>query len=238
MTSSFDHSLNKQKKPLFIFDIDSTLFNVSPRNQAIFDLFYSTTSEEKRDLLKLSSKTKLTPKDWGLEPFLNILNSENSMLKKEVMDFWRLHFFAGTFLHADQPYPKALEWVKKLAERGGLIFYLTGRDDHRMRQGTLEQLKYWGFPLDEDKHLITKPQKGLKDGPYKREALKNIINKHSEHDLFFFDNEPAVLEHCLFPEKENYKLIYIESTHSNRSTPDPSWAKINAFSYDEILKGL
>jgi hypothetical protein len=242
LTSSFDHALNKQKKPVFVFDIDSTLFNVSPRNQAIFDLFYSTRKQKDKDMLKLSSKIKLTPQDWGLRPFLDPLISadenEIEMLKKSTMSFWRKHFFAGTFLHSDQPYPEALNWVKKLASRGAHILYVTGRDDHRMRKGTLAQLKHWGFTLKKDEDLITKPQKGLEDGPYKREALLNLLKKYEGHDLFFLDNEPAVLDHCIFPEHPNYKLIFIESTHSNRSKPKRNWAKLNAFEYHKILEAL
>jgi len=238
LISSFDHALNEQKKPLFVFDLDSTIFNVSPRNQAIFDLFRSLHMKNNEELLKFNSSHKLTAHDWGLDPYTEHLGGTDSMLGKEAIRFWRKHFFAGTYLHADKPYPYAIQWIKKLAEKGAVIRYLTGRDNHRMRTGSLAQLKHWSLPLKEDMHLITKPQKGLKDGPYKREALEKLISEFKDSKIFFLDNEPAVLDHCLFPEHENYKIIYIESTHSSRSKPQPEWASLNAFQYEQLYKKL
>jgi hypothetical protein len=238
LISSFDHALNEQKKPLFVFDIDSTIFNVSPRNQAIFDLFRTLNMKKNEELLKFDPKLKLTAEDWGLDPYTDHLGGEDSLLRKKALKFWRKHFFAGTFLHTDKPYPYATQWIKKLAERGASIKYLTGRDNHRMRTGTLAQLKHWGLPLIKDSDLITKPQKGLKDGPYKRDALKKLIGDFKGSKIFFLDNEPAVLDHCLFPEEKNYKIIYIESTHSSRSTPQSDWVTLNAFEYESLFNNF
>lgn len=238
LTSSFDQALNEQKKPLFVFDLDSTVFNVSPRNQAIFDLFRTLNMKNHEELLKFNSKHKLTAHDWGLEPYTDHLGGEEALLRKEALRFWRKHFFSGTFLHADKPYPFALEWIKKLAQKGAHIKYLTGRDNHRMRVGSLAQLKHWSLPLAQDSDLITKPQKGMKDGPYKRNALQKLIEDFQGSKIFFLDNEPAVLDHCVFQEEKNYKLIFIESTHSSRSKPQPDWAKISAFEYEHYFQKL
>jgi len=218
------------------FDIDSTIFNVSPRNQAIFDLFLALNIKKHEELLKFDSKTKLTAYDWGLDPYIEQLGGKNAELHKQAARFWRTHFFAGTFLNSDTPYPYAVEWVKKLASKGAYIKYLTGRDDHRMRAGTLAQLKHWQLPLVQDNDLITKPSKGMQDGPYKRNALEKLINDFSESKVFFLDNEPAVINHCLFPDKTNYQVVFIESTHSRRSTPQKDWAKVHAFEYEKIFQ--
>jgi len=238
LISSFDHALNEQKKPLFVFDLDSTIFNVSPRNQAIFDLFRHLNMKNNEELLRFDSKIKLTAQDWGLDPYTEHLGGKDSLLTIQALKFWRKHFFSGTFLPTDKPYPYAVEWVKKLAEKGATIRYLTGRDNHRMRAGSLFQLKHWGLPLVNDSDLITKPQKGLKDGPYKRAALEKLISEFKDSKLFFFDNEPAVIDHCLFPDQKNYRVIYIESTHSRRSKPQPDWLKLNAFTYHQLLEKL
>jgi len=238
LISSFDQALNEQKKPLFVFDIDSTIFNVSPRNQAIFDLFMALNIKKHEELPKFASKIRLTAYDWGLDPYIEQLGGKDSKLQKQVASFWRTHFFAGTFLHSDTPYPYAVEWIKKLAAKGAHIKYLTGRDDHRMRAGTLAQLNHWGLPLVQDSDLITKPNKGMKDGPYKREALEKLLNDYSGSKIFFLDNEPAVIDHCLFPENQNYKVVFIESTHSSRSTPQEEWAKVHAFDYEKIFHNI
>jgi len=238
LISSFDQALNEQKKPLFVFDLDSTIFNVSPRNQAIFDLYLSLNIKNNEELLKFNSKTKLTAQDWGLDPYTDLLGGPESLLRKQAIIFWRKHFFAGTFLPTDRPYPYAVESIKKMADRGAHIKYLTGRDNFRMREGSLAQLKHWGLPLKKDSDLITKPHKGMSDGPYKKEALEGLLNCFHDSKVFFLDNEPAVIDHCLFPNVERYKVVYIESTHSHRSAPRKDWAHLDAFKYQSVFEGI
>lgn len=237
LISRLDQALNGQNKLTIVLDIDSTLFNVSPRNQAIFDLFCSIYGL-KHDLLpKLSSNYRLSAKDWGLAPYTNLIK-DNEELKKSAVSFWKTHFFAGTFLESDRPYPSVIELIKLLHKKGAVVMYLTGRDDFRMRAGTLDQLKHWNLPLEKDSDLITKPHKGMNDGSYKRDALLKISKDFPSSKVMFFDNEPAVLEHCLFPEDKNYTPVFIDSTHSSRSKPHSDWITVNAFEYEKILLRL
>jgi hypothetical protein len=228
LISRLDKALNQQKSITLIFDIDSTIFDVTPRNQEILNLFLHT----KEDIRK---NYTLKAFDWGIERFLKDIDSEK--IKKHAKLFWSRHFFSGTFLNSDRPYPMAIESIKGLKDLGCEILYLTGRDSYRMREGTLKQLKHWKLPLNSDKDLITKPDKTLKDGPYKSEAIEKIIKtKSKKTEFLFFDNEPVVIDHCQFLDFENYEAFFIESTHSNRMSPKSSWSKISVESYPQIFE--
>lgn len=244
LISRLDHAINGEKNAVCVFDIDSTIFNVSPRNQDIFDLFCSIYSSQHPILHKLSSNIRLKYTDWGLEPYISTIQNlsapleSRSELKNLARSFWKKHFFAGTFLHSDEPYKGVERFIHWLHQKGAQILYLTGRDDHRMRQGTLLQLKHWNLPLENDNDLITKPHKGLIDGNYKSSELKKIFNLFPDHPLFFFDNEPSVFEHCTFPSQPHYTPVFIESTHSSRSQVKDSWLKLDVRNYSQLLQDL
>ncbi len=237
LISRLDQALNGQKKTVFVFDIDSTIFNVSPRNQAIFDLFCSIYASKHPTLNKLTSLVRLSYKDWGLDPYTSLIKNEEE-LKKLASRFWRKHFFTGTFLHSDKPYNEAIPLIHFLKSKDCEIYYLTGRDDHRMRKGSLLQLKHWRLPLKEDNFLITKPHKKMNDGDYKNGEISALLKKYTGHPLFFLDNEPSVLEHCIFPEEKSYTPVFIESTHSSRSQPQKNWPSLNALKYSDLLSQL
>ena len=230
LLSRLDKALNQQKSITAIFDMDSTIFDVTPRNQEILNLFF-----HKHKRLK-AEKHRLKPLEWGIERFLNKEYSDK--FKKEAKSFWKRHFFAGTFLNSDRPYPGAIEFLHGLKGIGSEVLYLTGRDTERMRTGSLKQLKYWKLPLDQDEQLYTKPHKGMPDGPYKSLFIKKIIKQRLNNEILFFDNEPVVLDHCSFNDRKNYKAFFIKSTHSNRMKPKSQWPKISVEEYPKIAKAL
>lgn len=223
----------KEKNNLFVFDIDSTIFNVSPRNQAILNLFSKSYANQLTELPTDLAKIKLSPTDWGIRPYNEKIT--NQEIKQKARKFWNTHFFAGTFLPDDQPYEHIINVIQELKSKGAKIKYLTGRDHHRMRQGSLLQLKHWQLPLDQDEDLITKPHKDHLDQSYKRTELKHLLQNTPYSNTFFFDNEPSVFEHCLFPEKTNYTPVFIKSTHSAKRQPCPSWWTLSAFEYLDFL---
>ena len=216
LISRLDKALNQQKSVTAVFDIDSTIFDVTPRNQEILNLFLHGNKG-------LEIKHKLKPLEWGIDRFLN--KSLPDEFKKNAKEFWKKHFFAGTFLISDRPYPSAIDFVQSLKNFGAEILYLTGRDTERMRLGSLKQLKYWNLPLIKDEHLFTKPNKGMPDGPYKSFFLDKIIKERPNNEVLFFDNEPVVLNHCLFKAIKNYEAFFIQSAHSNRMEPKKKLAK-------------
>lgn len=242
LISRVDQSLKENNPLIFVFDIDSTIFNVSPRNQAILE-----------DLLKIGSfrpliskqtfeKAKainLTWKDWGLEPLYNEISQLPENVRIYAKEFWKKHFFAGHYLPYDEPYAGVLSFMHQLHRLGFKVKYLTGRDDKRMRASTLAQLKYWKLPLESDKDLITKPHKGMADGPYKQSELLKIYKEHQQ-TMIFIDNEPSVLKHCFFDENKCLPYFFV-SVHSSRYEPQNDWPTLspeNYLSYSRRLSCL
>jgi len=229
LTSRLDKALNQQKSITAVFDIDSTIFDVTPRNQEILNLFLKRNKSS-------NIKHELRQKEWGIETFLKIQASEE--YKNEAKSFWRRQFFSGTFLNSDKPYNCAIELIQTLNKLGAEILYLTGRDTARMRSGSLRQLKHWKLPLIKDEDLFTKPHKGMPDGPYKALFIEEILKDRQQKEIYFFDNEPVVLDHCIFPEKKNYQAVFVDSTHSNRMQPKKDWITLKVEDYPYLCKKL
>jgi len=230
------------KRLLAIFDLDSTLFDVSPRIAQILREFAadpkmrSAWPEETHIIRDIEPH----PDAYGIRISLERagIKDPNPEFKKSIIDYWRKYFFANEHLRYDVPYPGAAEYVRDLQKAGGEIIYLTGRDVPRMLQGTIEQLKTHGFPLDdqllvysppesEDKlytdrldvkrgHLYLKPDSSYDDAVFKKDFFIRV--DHAPGPVWFFENEPAnihlVLEHC-----PHIQVLYVETVHSGAKPP-------------------
>lgn len=198
-------------RTLAIFDLDSTLFNVSTRSQKILQEF-----AEKYKIAELM-KLQIQPSDWGIKEALfregYTLEKDHELLTR-LRDFWSVRFFSNEYLHYDVPYLGAINYVNELLNSGCEVQYLTGRDSARMQNGTIEVLKKWGFPLISTAHLHMKPEINQDDEIFKYEWFKNF-NSHSYGPIYFFENEPininAVLNLSL-----PIQVIYLETTHSRK----------------------
>ncbi len=204
-----------------IFDLDSTIFNVSTRTQVILRHFASQPEVQQRfpkEAEQLAS-VETCPRDWGIKDCLQRLQIQSTVdFFFEVRDFWVKHFFSNDFLDHDQPYPGSIEFVQTLYKSGLRIEYLTGRDRPRMGEGTLRVLKKWDLPLDQPPppQLRMKPQPNLSDTDFKVEELKNLKEQFSQ--IYFFENEPVIIEqveqHC-----PGVNIIFIDTVHSKRAAP-------------------
>jgi len=211
-----------------IFDLDSTLFEVSARTQAIlqqlggledFKSKYETESETLRTI-------EVLPSDWGIKSLLTRYQSlASSELVKHVRDFWRKHFFSSHFLHHDEIYPFADEYVRHLHELGAEIFYLTGRPSGPMRPGTVKALRKWNFPLVSEEHLLMKPSDVETDEHFKTVALKALAPRF-EH-IWLFENEPVIIDEirALVP---SVRIVFVDSIHSGKSVPPADLPKIGS----------
>jgi hypothetical protein len=209
---------------VFIFDIDSTLYDVTPRNQQIVRHF-GQTKELDFDLKIMLQNFDSKSEDWGIKPGLMRLklNSLSHDLVKAIKNHWDTHFFSKDFLHLDQEYPGAVHFLQKLDELSS-VYYLTGRDQERMGEGTYEQLKASRFPMDPQRNkLILKPDKGLLDHTYKLEELMKLQDKFQE--IHFFENEPVILN-AVYDQAPQIKLYYIDSVNSGRAEIYPHIQKI------------
>ena len=108
----------------------------------------------------------------GFEPFVS---------KAEHRRLFRI-FLSERFIDLDTPMPQAADVLNDWIGRGLRLVYLTGRHDgsgDAMRAGTETWLRQHGFPgPDMDRvELYMKPQRGLADTAYKRDALSAICER-------------------------------------------------------------
>lgn len=206
-----------------VFDLDSTLFNVTFRNEAILKKFASIDENKQRfpHETVIIRQAIAEHKDWGIKDILIRYGIDVSgEFGKCIKHFWQKEFFCNDNLHVDQPYPGAVEYVNRLYQSGADVIYLTGRDTKRMRPGTIQSLKYWKFPIEQSRtELITKPDSAFKDENYKVEELKKILTRHTPNEVWFFENEPVITHEVqkLLPQ---INIVFIDSVHSRRA-PTP-----------------
>ena len=199
-------------RTLAVFDLDSTLFNVSTRTQKILHEFADLHNLE--DL----KKTEVLLTDWGVKEavFRQGYNIEtHAEILEKLRDYWFERFFSNEYLHYDVPYTGAIEFVLELAAAGVDIMYLTGRDQFRMGVGTKEVLNKWGFPVEDNK-LFLKPNRTMDDELYKKEWFEKL-DRSTYQKVYFFENEPvnvnAILEHC-----PDVDVIFLDTTHARKQT--------------------
>ncbi len=210
-------------RSIAIFDLDSTLFNVSTRTQQILTEF---ADQHQIPALK---KVEVMMTDWGIKEAVlraGYTLEENNELMHNLRDFWRDRFFSSEYIHYDVPYVGAISYVNDLDESGCEIKYLTGRDQQRMGKGSEEVLKKWGFPCQPGQ-LILKPERTIEDELFKNDWFiqfdKTLFKK-----IYFFENEPininAVAKSC--PEVE---IIFLDTTHARKQEVALELARIKHF---------
>ena len=120
-----------QRGSLVVFDLDDTLFSTGNRHLRILHEYaemVETSSPQAASLLRAIQRERLryaitdTARDAGLE----------ESLVKDLRDFWFARFFQNRYLLEDAPIPGAPEYCAEVSARGGIIVYVTGRDE-RMR---------------------------------------------------------------------------------------------------------
>lgn len=227
-------SLLDQGKPvLAVFDLDSTLFDVSPRIQTIIHAFADqpelSSEPTLREMLK-AVRTQHT--DWGIRTALERagfkpLESPHALA---IRDFWRAKFFSNEYLHLDRPLDGAVAFVQKLFSMGAEIAYLTGRDQIRMLPGTEKSLQQHHFPLSPPQaRLAMKPMAGPDDHRFKEEWF-TALPKHQYPVIWFFENEPLNINSIREVHPE-IQVIFVDSTHSGKALRPTDLPTIRDFVY-------
>lgn len=204
-----------------VFDLDSTLYNVSHRTQKIIEDFaqepkYKEAFPVETELLK---SVKIAATDWGLRESLQRTQANvPQAFFTALRDYWEIHFFSSEYLKYDLPYEGTVEYVNSLQQHGIQIYYLTGRDEPNMLKGTLESLEKFGFPLkDAQAHLFMKAKKGIsEDEDFKADTLHTI--KSRAEKVWFFENEPVIINKVA-KVHPNLNIVWINTTHSRREEP-------------------
>ncbi len=206
---NYDQIIDNVHPNLALFDLDSTIFNVVPRSRYIL-----TTS-----LKELGLRPIHVPHfnfDWGLTQSLHRITPrllDDQFLT--IVQNWNKHFFSNSMLVHDTIYPGALNLIERFKKLNFDIGYLTGRDVHRMFDGTQHQILKYDLPLSSPQHLILKPHKDIKDTLYKKEALNSLLKVYKK--VIYFDNEPQILKH-LDPSPFLQK-VWVKTQHSGKCLP-------------------
>lgn len=233
-SSSSDQKLNEILKisrenvannlrTMCVFDLDSTLFNVSTRTQRIIYEFAELHQvEELKNVEVLAA-------DWGIKEAViraGFHPEQHPELLKKLRDYWFEHFFSNDYLHYDVPYAGAIAFVLELAATKAEIKYLTGRDQHRMSLGTKDVLRKWGFPC-EDEQLILKPNRTIEDESYKRDWFQSF-DRSCYAKIYFFENEPVNVN-AVLKTYTDIEVVYLDTTHSRKQTVTEDILKIPHF---------
>ena len=217
-----DHSAQNMRT-LAVFDLDSTLFNVSTRTQKIISEYADL---HQMDRLK---NVRVLPEDWGIKEALGragfTLEKELELLRP-LRDFWSERFFSDEYLHYDVPYSGAVSFVQELEQAGCKINYLTGRDRIRMGRGSLEVLQKWGFPANEE-NLFLKPEKSEDDELFKHNWFLQL-DRSAYSKIFFFENEPININavEATFPDVD---IVFLDTTHARKQEVRPEVRRIRNF---------
>lgn len=221
-------SIERQKTGVF-FDLDSTLFDVHPRTESILSqlLLDEGFKQKYGSLMEQLNDVKIEKTDWGIRDAMMRHKIQGpAEFLNAIKDYWRLHFFHDRLLINDPVYPGANAFVQAVHEAGAKVFYLTGRDQIRMKKGTLESLKRWQFPNADDVHLLMKPSTSVEDENFKADALKEKLKNLQK--IFFFENEPVIISK-IRKEKINVEIIFVDTIHSQVETSPTDLISIREF---------
>lgn len=206
-------SVKKQKTAVF-FDLDSTLFDVHPRTEAILkQLLEDQTFKAKYgDLTDQLKSVTIEKTDWGIRDAVLRHKIEGPPeFLNAIKNYWRFHFFHDRLLIDDPVYPGSDKFVQAVHDAGAHVYYLTGRDQIRMRKGTIESLNRWSFPNVDDQHLYMKPSTNEEDENFKANILKEKTNEYAK--IFFFENEPVIISKVR-RENIDVEIIFVDTIHS------------------------
>lgn len=225
------------QKSLAVFDLDSTLFDVSPRLQQILLDFANNPDNERRfpESTKILKTIRMQRSDWGIRQALIRagLDQHSTDFHHAVRTHWMESFFSGHYLQFDQPFAGATEFVNQAATLGADVVYLSGRDRPNMESGTRDVLKKWGFPLEGTSRgqLALKPQKGMDDAEFKRDWFLELAEE-AYQKIWFFENEPLNVN-LIRQHLPAIEIVFFESTHAGKAEPPSDLPKILHFLLDE-----
>lgn len=208
-------SASAGRRPVVVFDLDSTLIDTSHRHLAILRAF--ALQNGGRELQQVVGA--LRPSDMGYrveEPLVRAGLRDPDLLA-HLHAFWWERFFSDAWCAADLPTPGAVGYVRAVVERGGLAWYLTARPAQEMGRGTLEALLRTGFPvMDGCSVLHLRTEVGQSDHRFKAEAVARVL-AHGEV-VATFENEPAHV-HGFADRIPGAVHVLLDTVHSPTAPP-------------------
>lgn len=209
----------RDRLPVVVFDLDSTLFDTAGRNLRILREFAEASAERHPGLAEHVGAVKIGDLGWSVvEPLQRRGFAEPEVLEL-LLAFWKERFFSNDYLLHDQPAPGAVSFVNGCHDRGALVYYLTGRHVGGMEIGTVRALTNHGFPFWRGRcSLHLKPSFSLPDRPFKEQAIRLVRSYHGDV-VATFENEPGNANVFLagFPEA----LHFLYGTVRSPEAEDP-----------------
>ncbi|HTS80715.1 MAG TPA: hypothetical protein VMH40_08975 [Myxococcaceae bacterium] len=201
------------------FDLDSTLLDNRPRQAAIIRDFAAThgipaLEAFQAEHLVTGFDTREALARAGLDP------EAISRWLPSLRAHWVERFFTSEACLHDVPIRGAAAYARRVHATGVQLVYLTARPE-RMRPGTEEVLRRFGFPLPAaGVALWMKPDDpAVGDEAFKRSAHERLASLGRL--VAAFDNEPGHVNdfRATFPEAE---IVLVATGHSGRvSTLEP-----------------
>jgi hypothetical protein len=184
------------RRPIAVFDIDSTIYDIRPR---VLRILREWLEAKEAGPEVHAAIGRLTEAGIGYsvdDAFLAaglLLESPDVRRSLELaIAFWKPRFFSSDYLHLDVPYPGVVAFMRRLATMGVHIAYVTGRDSIEMRPGTERMLRRDGFPHEpSEASLELLPQLGQADFEHKLGSVRSLAGRGEI--VACFENEPKVI---------------------------------------------
>ena len=229
----------RNRLPIVVFDLDSTLFSTGPRNLCILKEFAKESSIKKASKYspfhELLGQLQSNAIPWNAVELFRTHDWADKKFTELWKEFWSERFFKNEFVAKDEPTDGAVDFVNACHDRGALIYYMTGRHfgsiDSGMDFGTCEALIRSGLPLSGGHTILhLKPNFQMDDEDFKNEAIPKLRQLRGEV-IATFENEPANANLFLkaFPEATSFWLQTVWSTKD--VFPSPQLIKIDNFFY-------
>lgn len=204
--------IEQSAQRLVVFDLDSTLLDNRPRSAVIMRKYADQFDQP----MLLNASREHFP-TWSARDSMALLGMAETAIDQvldDYLDFWTPRFFNSSYCQYDVTIAGAAKFVNAIQSAGGIVHYLTGRDES-MREGTHLSLESLGFPSPEqgDVKLIMKPVAAESDDAYKHNELQKIST--AGNLLAAFDNEPTHINNyrSVFPDSVS---VHLDTDHSMR----------------------
>lgn len=211
---------NFHSTPIFIVDLDGTLFDNYPRQLEIYRKLENQFPQIRHIIP--DEELFLNPPPYNLLSLIekNLVRIHYSniktLMKKVSREFLKM-FLSNQFLQQDTPFLGAAAVLQEISKMGINIWYLTGRSQRTMKNGTLMSLRTAGFPLpvkNSTVSLIMKPTKKMTDKSFRNIVFNSIPLNKRDSILGYLDNEAELCQLALnfFP---SALIIHFQSTQAN-----------------------
>jgi hypothetical protein len=199
---------------LVVFDLDDTLFSTNDRHLRILKEYADLVESKAPQAAALLRAIDRDSLRYRIEETASAAGLQDAALVKDLRDFWFARFFQNQYLLEDTPVPGAPAYCSEVSNRGGVIVYVTGRDE-RMRAGTESSFVKRGFPRPDGRRvkLVLKPRFDIPDVAFKTDVLGRL--KEMGRVVASFENEPLHINlfREAFPEGRHFLL---DTKHSGR----------------------